>query len=104
MSQRGRESLKKENKGVQLSDIAKKSWKMNSEHWNQNKDVTGILGKRSFSGVMAGRVRLGWDETRAGGKAIEYKEGSTIKFVERLRKVKENLNCFNIEVIFIFKF
>ena len=33
-----------------------------------------------------------------------YKEGSTIKFVERLRKVKENLNCFNIEVIFIFKF
>ena len=54
--------------------------------------------------MMAGRVRLGWDETQAGGKAIESKEGSTIKFVERLRKVKENLNCFNIEVIFIFKF
>ena len=53
---------------------------------------------------MAGRVRLGWDETQAGGKAIESKEGSTIKFVERLWKVKENLNCFNIEVIFIFKF
>ena len=41
-----------------------------------------------------GRVRLGWDETQAGGKSIEYKEGSTINFVERPRKDKENLNFF----------
>lgn len=27
-------------------------------------------------------------------KAIEYKEGSIINFVERPRKVKENLNYF----------
>ena len=34
MSQRGRKPFKEEKSGVQLSDIAKKSWKMNSEHWN----------------------------------------------------------------------
>lgn len=94
MSQRGRKPFKEEKCGIQLSDITKKSWKMNSEHWSQNKDVTGILGERGCSGVMAGRVRLGGDEIRAGSKAVDYEEGSTIKFVERPWKVKENLNCF----------
>lgn len=89
MSQRGRESFKEENKGVRLTDIAKKSWKMNSEIRTRMSLASLVRGAS-----VDGRVRLGWDETQAGGKAIEYKEGSTINFVERPRKDKENLNCF----------